>query len=384
MTRPDLHMITIPLLAAIVFVSGCTKPEAEPARATGRELDSRAAVLQQIVSDVKETNRIPGLVVAVARSGEEPLVATAGVADRERGIAVSPDTMFFTGSISKNLFATVALRMVDQGRLTLDTPLATYVDWPRGDETTLRMLLDHTAGIPEYLTRDRFAKADDGGIPVFFRTPHRPADLLADLPDRAPRFDPGTAQDYSNTNGLLVGEMIRLASGRPLGTVFDEEIVRPLKLKHMYLYGEATRGRDRARGYCQGEAWGAGEDEAVDCSAADDALVDSADGSVVASALDLLRYHEALRSGELLTDESWIAMRKGDGKVDNGLGYLVGEGPFGHYEGNVGRAIGHVAACVYYADHDTYVVMMSNLGTAPLPLRPFLERWFGEAETPRN
>jgi len=112
-------------------------------------------------------------------------------------------------------------------------------------------------------------------------------------------------------------------------------------------------------------------------------LPDSADGSVVSSAGDLLRYHQALRTGNLLTDESWAAMRSGVEGFDNGLGYLVGEGPFGHYEGNVGRAMGHVAANVYYPDHDTYVVMMSNFGNAPMPLKPFLEQWFGEAATPR-
>ncbi len=369
---------------AVLCAPGCTGPAAESPGISKEVGDPRSERLQQIVDDLRKETGIPGLSVAIAKTGEEPLLSTTGVANVEAGIPVSADTMFFIGSVSKNVFATVALRMVDKGHLTLDTRLSRYVEWPRGDEITLRMLLNHTSGIPEYLTAERYATAGDGGLPQFFRTPHTPVELFKLLPDRTPDFDPGSAQDYSNTNGLLVGEVIRLTARKPLGNVFDEEIVRPLGLRHTYLYGEATAKHERARGYCAGERWGATEDELVDCSSADDALPDSADGSVVASARDLLRYHQALRGGELLSDDTWTAMRTVDEGIHNGLGYLIGEGKFGRYEGNIGRAMGHVAANVYYADRDTYVVMMSNWGNAPIPLAPFLERWFGEVGEQRD
>jgi len=263
--------------------------------------------LQVMVEQLREQDNLPGISVAIAEGRSRPVLATAGFADLGEAVPVEPDTPFFIGSISKNLFATVALMLVDEGRLDLDGPLSAWVDWPRGDEVTFRMLMNHTSGIPEYLTKDRF-ESHDGGVPEFFTRPRSPSEILAMLPSQAPEFEPGSRQKYSNTNGLLVGQVIEKATGKPLGAVLEQRIVAPLGLKHMYLYGTTTAGRFRAHGYSARAYWRARGGELVDCSYADDALPDSADGSVVASASDLLRYHRALRGGELLSDASWKAM----------------------------------------------------------------------------
>ena len=59
----------------------------------------------------------------------------------------------------------------------------------------------------------------------------------------------------------------------------------------------------------------------------------------------------------------------------NGLSYLIGEGPFGSYAGNVGRAMGHVAFNVYYADHDLYVAVLLNHGESQLSLDALVKPW---------
>lgn len=339
------------------------------------EASSESIRLQSIVEQLRTDYDLPGLSVAIAKTGEEALVATAGFADLEGRIPVAADTGFFIGSVSKNLFAAVVLMLVDQGRMRLDSHLSTYVEWPRGDEVTVKMLLNHTSGIPEYMTGDVFRKSGDGGFPEFFRISRSPRDLIAVLPDREPIFDPGSSQDYSNTNGLLVGEVICEVTDQPLALAFSESIVDPLELQNTYLYGEATVERDRARGYSGAENWGAVDGKLVDCSAADEALPDAADGSIVASAGDLLRYHQALRQGELLSDISWSTMRTVDPGLHNGLGYLITQGPFGRVEGNLGRSMGHTVASVYYLDHELYMVIMFNRSDVPLPLKSFLEPW---------
>ncbi len=365
------------LISAILILAlaGCTTAERGVPEGTEAPETER---LQALVEQLQADHNIPGLSVAIATgTGGEPVVAGAGLADRDRKIEVTPDTMFFLGSVAKNIFATVALRLVDQGRLDLESPLSEFVPWPRGEEITIRMLLNHTSGIPDYLSRDLFAAAGDGGIPEFFRTHRTPADLLATIPDRAPIFEPGSRQDYSNTNGLLVGEVIRTLTGKPLAALLDEQIVHTLGLRQMYLYGESTAERHRARGYSGAANWGAAEGEPADCSSADEALPDSADGSVVASAGDLLRYHRALRQGGLLSETSWTAMSTVQPGFHNGLGYLLADGPFGPVQGNLGRSMGHVAANLYYLHLDAYVVVLSNRSDVPLPLEPLLEQWFG-------
>lgn len=339
----------------------------------GEGRPSEAELLQSQVEDLLEETGLPGLAVAVAEGGRGPLVATAGYADTGRMIPVTADTPFFIGSISKNVFAVIALQLAEDGILSLDDPLSTYVEWPRGDEITVRMLMNHMSGIPDYFGSLSLGDSS-AGVPEFFSSPRPPAEIIEMMPSRDPTFEPGTEQGYSNTNGLLVGLVIEKATGIPLGEVFDERIVVPLGLENTYLYGAATTDRPRARGYCGTPGWVDVEGELIDCSFADEALPDSADGSIVSSAPDLLRFHQALRGGELLSESAWEAMRRVEPGTANGLGYLIMTGPEGDHEGNAGRAMGHVSANVYYVDRDLFVVMLLNRGDAPLPMRQFLAR----------
>lgn len=377
MKRTRTHLVLLWIAAILLCGLACTRSgEQAPPTTEQAAVVPDSERLQLLVEQLREDHDLPGLSVAIAEAGKKTLVASAGFADLEHQTPVTADTKFFIGSVSKNLFATIALKLVDQGRLQLDSPLSAYVGWPRGDEVTIRMLMNHTSGMPEYLTRDKFQPSEDGGIPEFFRVPRTPDDLIMTIPDRTLVFDPGSKQEYSNTNGLLIGEVIRQVTGQPLAKVFDDLLVNPLGLEHTYLYGESTADRDRARGYSGAAYWGAAEGGLVDCSSADESLLDCADGSVAASAGDLLRYHQALRQGELLSDDSWEAMCTVAPGIHNGLGYLIVEGPFGRVQGNLGRSMGHVAANVYYLDHETYVVMMSNRSDVPLPLQAFLKQWF--------
>lgn len=369
------------ITTVLIFALACT-PSGEsflpaPAEEAANPESER---LRLIVEQLQAEHGIPGLSVVIAETGKKPVIAVAGFSDLKRQTPVTPDTMFFLGSVAKNLFATVTLRLVEQGRLDLENPISDFIEWPRGDEVTIRMLLTHTSGIPDYMTGELFETAEDGGIPEFFRTSRTPAELMAAISDRSLIFDPGSQQDYSNTNGLLVGEVIRQVTVKSLAETLDDQIVHLIGLKQMYLFGTSTGHRDRAAGYSGGENWGAVDGKLVDCSAADEALPDSGDGSVVASAGDLLRYHQALREGELLSDSSWAAMRTAQPGFHNGLGYLLAEGPFGRVEGNLGRSMGHIAANLYYFDLGAYVVMLSNRSDVPLPLEPLLRQWFGEEE----
>jgi D-alanyl-D-alanine carboxypeptidase len=365
------------LLLASVGLTGCFGEQGvqEERRPDGVH-SPEAEALQSRVDQVREEFDLPGLVVALAEGVDPPIVAASGYADLDRGIPVDPDTPFFIGSISKNLFTTAALLLAEEGILSLEDPISDYLDWPRGDEITVRMLLNHTTGIPDYFG-SLGLPGGGSGVPDFFSRPRLPSEIFEMMPSREPTFDPGSDQAYSNTNGLLLGAVIESATGQPLGDVFQERIVSPLGLKDTYLYDERTADRPRARGYCGQPGWALESGELGDCSFGDDALPNSADGSIVASALDLLRYHLALRNGEILSASSWDAMRRVEPGRVNGLNYLIMSGPLGESEGNAGRAIGHVSASVYYLERDLYVVMLLNRGDAALPMRRFMELRYG-------
>lgn len=356
--------------------AGCASERRETAdsqRPAGWLVES--AELQSQVDQLLEETGIPGIVVALAEGDGEPLVAAVGYADMEQEIPLTSGTPFFVGSISKNLFATVALQLVEEGLLALDDPLSAYLEWPRGDEITIRMLMNHSTGIPDYFGSLGLNSREE--VPDFFATPHPPAEIFEMMPSREPTFDPGSEQRYSNTNGLLLGKVIEEVTGESLGEVLEERIVARLGLEDTYLYDATTFERDRARGYTGKPGWVEEEGGVVDCSFADEALPDSADGSVVASAPDLLRYHQALRGGELLGEAAWATMRRVEPGWVNGLNYLIMKGPLGDHEGNAGKSMGHVSASVYYLERDLFVVMMYNRSDAPLPMRRFLELRYG-------
>jgi len=212
--------------------------------------------LQELVEALRMENGIPGISVAIARGGSRPLLAAAGFSDVENEVPVTPETSFFIGSVSKNLFAAVVLMLAEEELIGLDDPLSKFIEWPRGDEVTVRMLLDHTSGIPEYMTEEIF-QADEGDIPEFFKKRRSPTDILAMMPSHELLFDPGSKQDYCNTNFILVGLIIEKVTEKPLAVVLEERVAKPMRLERMFLYGESTATRARARGYSGATQWGA-------------------------------------------------------------------------------------------------------------------------------
>lgn len=365
------------LLAWAFSGCGCAPDESSSSPPAGEErFVVRDSLLRAQVEQLREEADLPGLVVALAEGDGPILVGAAGFADTRQRIPVDAETPFFLGSVSKNLFAAVALQLAEDGALSLEDPVSVYIETPRGDEITVRMLMNHSSGIPEYFASLGLSDGSEG-VPDFFSEARPPSEILRLMPSLNPTFEPGSQQSYSNTNFLLLGRVIEEATGQLLGDVFEERIVGPLALKDTYLYDDRTFQRARARGYCGNEGWVPEGQSVADCSFADEALTNSADGSVVSSAVDLLRYHRALRGGEVLSEEAWATMRRVEPGQVNGLGYLIMTGPMGDHEGNAGRSLGHVSANVYYLERELFVVMLLNRGDAALPMRRFFEIRYG-------
>jgi D-alanyl-D-alanine carboxypeptidase len=267
----------------------------------------------------------------------------------------------------------VTLLLVEEGKLSLDDYLADHLDWPHGETITLRMLLNHTSGIPDYFSLI-YANGDRETI-KFFKGQWTQGQLVERVRDLDLSFAPGTEQRYCNTNALLIGMVIEKVTGQNLAEVLQEKICIPLELYHTYLYGSVTLEQKPVPGYQGEQRWGKPVARGlVDCSYADHSLLDVGDGSIVSTAADLLTYHNALRTGGLLSDESWLQMKTQTPGFYNGLGYLLSNSKHGITEGNAGRTIGHQSAGYYHEDTDCYFVMLSNRGDGATPLGKALEK----------
>jgi D-alanyl-D-alanine carboxypeptidase len=232
---PVFRVVAGVLVTAIVIASVCAcaldatstdasaSPGAAPRfpRATTDRLD---AAIEQVLAD-KST---PGAIVGVWGPDGE-YVRSFGVANKATRAPMQTDSYTRIGSLTKTFTITALLRLVDQGKLRLDDPIAMFVPGvPSGDVITIRLLAQMQSGLVTYDGVPEFEAA-------FIADPQRtftPTQLLAYALDKPLQFPPGTMFDYCNTNTVLLGLVVEKLSGQSLADYVSEHILVPLKLTH--------------------------------------------------------------------------------------------------------------------------------------------------------
>ncbi|MGW0751382.1 serine hydrolase domain-containing protein [Streptomyces sp. NPDC002587] len=181
---------------------------------------------------------VPGLYAEVRDAGRT-WSGASGVADLRTGRPVTPDMRQRVGSITKTFTAAAVMQQVEQGRIRLDAPIGGYlpqlVPDERGMKITIRMLLNNTSGIPDYI-RYAFpslsdmspASLDDNRFRRF-----RPAELIELGLTAPPAGEPGaTPGVYSNTNYLLLGQLLEQVTGTPAEEYITRNVIERAGLRH--------------------------------------------------------------------------------------------------------------------------------------------------------
>ncbi|HEX8389393.1 MAG TPA: serine hydrolase domain-containing protein, partial [Sphingomonas sp.] len=246
-----------------------------------------------------------GLVVAVARDGRPLFRRGYGRADLEHRAPVTPDTVFRLASITKQFTAAAVLRLVEQGRLRLEDPVAKHLPgFPGGERTTLRHLLTHTSGVPDH-------SEDPSGVPTkaLAKTGDEMLAWIARLAVR-PAFAPSEKWAYSNSNYVLLGLVVERAAGRPLAQVFVDELFRPAGLTRTAFDEPGDLVPNRARGYRKTKA-GVVNADAIHWT------MPGAAGGLRSTADDLVRWSDALFGGRVLRPES-LALMTEPGRLADG------------------------------------------------------------------
>jgi D-alanyl-D-alanine carboxypeptidase len=286
-------------MRTLAFIAALVSLTAAPAVAVAQPPKLKP-LAQRIV-----TAGAPGAIVYV-RDSTGVRAAAAGRADLKTKKALTPAMSFRVGSITKSFVATVVLQLVGEGKLALADTLERRLPGlvPNGSQITLRELLNHTSGVPNYTDEVTFERA-------LVATPSRvwsPQDILSLIDGEPPLFAPGTVWYYSNTNFILLGLIVERVTGRPLADELRERIFAPLHLQHTaFPTVNATMPAPFAHGYLLPNngfvpvrtyrdvtgwnpswAWGA--------------------GAVVSTADDLARFYGALLAGDLLRPELLAAL----------------------------------------------------------------------------
>ncbi len=221
------------------LLTGCASMggQGDPSVEQTTSLPSQAQLSNALDSALEQTG-VPGAAALITDADGAESLALYGEASP--GTPTSKDTRFAYRSITKSLVGTVILQLVDEGELSLNAPVADFVsDVPGGETITLAELSAMRSGLPNY-------SAMPGLGELLSADPSRkvPASELLALAFAEPsEFVPGTAYEYSNTNTLLLGEVIEAVTGKPWPEAVQDRIAGPLGLSSVE-YGFADPALD--------------------------------------------------------------------------------------------------------------------------------------------
>jgi D-alanyl-D-alanine carboxypeptidase len=291
--------------------------------------------LQRSADRLVATSEIPGVIALFEQDGRRTVVA-AGNADLAGRRKARPDDRFWVGSVTKSFVATVVMQLVAEGRLRLDDTVDHRLPGRlrEGRRVRIRHLLNHTSGISDYMRLEPWGSAV-GRNPRVVIPARRLVSSAAGLPLE---FTPGSMASYSNTNYLLLAEIVERVTGEPLGRLLRKRIFEPLGLRATaYESGRRTLGDRQMRGY--------------DVSGPRPRDVSRhglggpwADGAIVSSARDLAVFWGALLRGRLvprrLLDrmQTIVPRSHGEGMGIYRLGSPCGRWFYGHTGGTPGYA----------------------------------------------
>ena len=228
-----LPRLTIFLTATLASV--VAQPPATPA--TGRNVPELAAY-DAAIRSVMQKWAIPGAAVAITDQGRLVYARGFGFADREAGLAVQPSSMFRMASISKTLTGMTILRLIQEGKLSLEakaldlipniTPVPGVTIDPRMRQITVRQLLQHTGGWAKEIPDDAVLQFTSAAKALNVdRTTITPEQMVRYAISQTLDFDPGTKYYYSQAGYLVLGRIIERVTGKNYEDAVKEKLLTP-------------------------------------------------------------------------------------------------------------------------------------------------------------
>ena len=296
---------------------------------------------------------IVGLSVAVISKGQPVVVKGYGFANLEHKVLATADTVYHICSVTKNFTAGAILKLIEQGKLELDTDITSVIPQFASDgrKITVRQLLNHTSGIRSYTelgpifdSKEKLDLSHD--------------EVLALLQGAPPDFAPGTHWHYSNSGFFLLGLIIEAASGQAYSDFLQQQIVEPLKLDHTCLCDNEPIIPSRSQSYLIAR----GKPRNADYISW--RPVFSA-GAICSTVMDLARWQQALDAGQVVKPELLALMREptnipGAPPLDYALGTRLGSLEGHRCVGHTGSGAGFNALLQRFPDDDLTIVVLTN------------------------
>jgi CubicO group peptidase (beta-lactamase class C family) len=346
------HSFASALLIAVIGTVAHAQDRADRALVSYVDSVANAAVAQ---------HRTPGVSIAIVKHGKTLLAKGYGYADLENDVPATAASVYRIGSITKQFTAAAIMRLVEQGKLSLDDTLRKFLpDFPtQGNRVMIRHLLNHTSGIKSYTSLgpkwQRLMRLDlepDSVVALFANEPFD--------------FKPGERWSYDNSGYFLLGMIIEKISGKSYAQYVKDELFTPLGLTSTIYCDQASIIKHRAHGYesrPNGEFINAAPLSMTQPYAA---------GALCSTIGDLVAWTAALSSGKVVSPASYKQMTTpltlNDGKpltygFGLGIGALRGHRQVSHN----GGINGFISELHHYVDDSVVTVVLTNVqnGTAP-------------------
>ncbi|WP_157882548.1 serine hydrolase domain-containing protein [Streptomyces silvensis] len=307
--RPPLSRAVLAAGVTVLVVAHAGPATAAPATRDGN--NARQANVQKAMEELAGVPGIVGVVGGAYLDGKPVGLGSAGSRLLDgKGGRIPANARFPIWSQTKQMVATVVLQLVQEGRFGVDDKLGDLLPEvvekdlvTRADEVTVRQLIQHTSGIPDWWSGKPNPDGSEGdpSFDVFdFTTHYRPLDLVQWSRERPRTGEPGEKWSYSNTNHTLLGLIVERVTGHDLGTELRERLFEPLGMTKSYLRVQPPEGIKGPHGHGY---YPDADGRPRDVDRFNASFTGAGAGGVVSTAHDVSAYTRAFTRGELLPPE---------------------------------------------------------------------------------
>jgi CubicO group peptidase (beta-lactamase class C family) len=234
--------------------------------------------------------------IAIACNGVVVYQNAIGYSQVNEGLK-TPSTIkteYRIGSISKMFTATMIFQLIDEGKLSFETPLTTYFpQLPNAGKITIGEMLDHRSGLHNFTNDSLYA--------TYMATPKSEAEMIAIFARQKPDFEPDTKAEYSNTNFVLLGYIIEKLTGKTYAEEFKSRITSKIGLADTYYGTRAYPAKNEAYSYKYTGQWTQMPET--------DMSIPGGAGAIVSTPTDLVKFINALFAGKLISQANLEMMK---------------------------------------------------------------------------
>ena len=366
MKRNAVILIGLGLFLATFSVYGQNFKVSKCEESAEKSQNIKAEALQKVLDKLTLAG-VPGVVGAIFEKGNL-WTLSSGYAKIEGQIPIQACHLVYTQSIAKSYMAVVIMQLAEEGKIDINSNITEYLPSEitsmlvGADEVTVKMLLNHTSGLPEYNYHPTY-------VTRLLQNPTRifqPKEYISYIEGKELDFEPGSRHSYRNTNYVLLALIADQITGNH-GKYMEENIFERLGFKNtFYKIKQGESYGDRlVNGYWDRYSNGIVENASVLQNTNVASMV--GDDGIITTAEEAILFLKGLMEGKLVSSESlemmkeWVLDKNGDPQYGLGLDYttFMREPAIGHSGGGLGSG----SQLYYFPEKEIYMFFGINLGT---------------------